>query len=83
MLSELRVREIGGPPSNRFRSHYTDICNLLTRIDAFPINGNYYSPEEEQLMTKLKAKIDEFKRSPHSHATGSGAQKKQNEIYRP
>jgi hypothetical protein len=85
MLERRDVELIGDAPSNRFFSTYTDICNLLTRIENFPNSirelSNYYTPGEEQLITKLKAKIDEFKRSPHSHATSSGAQlKKQKEI---
>jgi hypothetical protein len=85
MLERRVVELIGDAPSNRFFSTYTDICTLLTRIENFPNSfresSNYYTPGEEQLITKLKAKIDEFKRSPHSHATSSGAQlKKQKEI---
>jgi hypothetical protein len=65
MLTKLQVEAIGGRPSNKSFSTYFDICKLLGQIDDLPreIGGgsNFYSPTEEQLITKLKSN-DQFQR---------------------
>lgn len=81
LMSRSQVEAIGGPPSAKLFSTYTDICNLLTRIDDLPhspgaFSGGYYTRTEEQLVAKLKSKVDEFKNSRHTHATGIEAQAK-------
>lgn len=76
---------IGQAPSGSFFSTYTDICNLLERLDDLPTNlgvgrGNFYTRAEAELVIKLKSKIDDFQRSRHRHATGTaGVQKKADE----
>src|ERR1700747_2528327 len=60
MMSPEEFIRRGEAPSHRFGSTYTEICNLLTQIDNFPIRrSNYYIPGEVRLIIKLKAKIDD------------------------
>lgn len=73
MMTRKQVELIGDPPSNSFRSKYTDICNLVTRIENSPNDfggfSNFFTPTEQQLVFALKAKIDEFQASSHARAT--------------
>src|SRR4051812_39130185 len=77
VLSIEQFKKIGGEPSGKFFSTYTDLCKAIVELDKLREYGSNYVPKAYQdKLLAFHTKMERF----HPNDTTAAAAKKNNEI---